>query len=246
MNAIARLRIIVALFGLLALLPIQALAGMTPEEVKTFEEIKVRAERDDPDARLILGYCYANGHGVAKSSAQALSCFRRAADQGYAAAEFELGSCYFLGLDIEKDLAKATSWFRRAAEKGHPGSQLQLGLCYEMGKGVAKDQAQAVSWYRKAAEQGDARAQSLLGICYATGQGLAKDSVEAYAYFNLAGITFEEARKNLAILEKEMSPDARLLGQQRTKQLEKEISGRLETLHEIQRAAEKEKMMKGA
>ncbi len=73
-----------------------------------------------------------------------------------------------------------------------------------------------------------------------------KDEIEAYAYYNLAGITDEVGRKNLAILEKKMSPDARLLGQQRTKQLEKEISGRLETLDELQRSAEKELKIKGA
>jgi hypothetical protein len=73
---------------------------------------------------------------------------------------------------------------------------------------------QAVSWYRKAAEQGHAKAQSNLGYSYANGKGVAKDEIEAYAYYNLAGITNEIARNNLAILGKGMSPDARLLGQQ--------------------------------
>jgi hypothetical protein len=74
---------------------------------------------------------------------------------------------------------------------------------------------------------------------------LAKDEIEAYAYWNLAGITEELARKNLAILEKEMSPDARLLGQQRTKQLQKEIDGRLESVGDLLKAIEKEKLRKG-
>jgi hypothetical protein len=34
-----------------------------------------------------------------------------------------------------------------------------------------------------------------------------KDEIEAYAYYNLAGITDEVGRKNLAILEEKMSPD---------------------------------------
>jgi hypothetical protein len=43
-----------------------------------------------------------------------------------------------------------------------------------------------------------------------------------------------------------MSPDARLLGQQRTKQLQKEIEVRLETLDELRKAVEKESLRKGA
>jgi hypothetical protein len=39
-------------------------------------------------------------------------------------------------------------------------------------------------------------------------------------------MTIEVARKNLAILEKKMSQDARLLGQKRTKELQKEIEAK--------------------
>jgi len=55
---------------------------------------------------------------------------------------------------------------------------------------------------------------------------VAKDFVEAYAYWNLAGITVEDARTNLAILEKKMSRDEIASGQQRTKQLQKEIEAK--------------------
>ena len=104
---------------------------------------------------------------------------------------------------------------------------------------------EAVRWYRKAAEQGHAEAQYNLGSCYDNGDGVAKDEIEAYAYWNLSGITFEEARKRRASLEKKMSPDARLLGQQRTKQLQKEIEGRFETAEEVRKAIDKERS-KGA
>ena len=57
--------LIVATVGLLALLPMQALAGMTPEEVKAFEATKVRADKGDPVAQSRLAR-YDNGaeHGV--------------------------------------------------------------------------------------------------------------------------------------------------------------------------------------
>jgi len=55
---------------------------------------------------------------------------------------------------------------------------------------------------------------------------VAKDEIEAYAYWNLAGITHEEARKNLALLEMSLSSESRLLGQKRTKELQKEIEAK--------------------
>ena len=49
------------------------------------------------------------------------------------------------------------------------------------------------------------------------------DLVEAYAYWSLAGRTDADAQRTLANLEKKLSPEASLLGQQRTKELQKEI-----------------------
>ncbi len=98
---------------------------------------------------------------------------------------------------------------------------------------MAKDAEQAVKWWRKAAEQGRAKAQYNLGNAYAYGRGVAQDSVEAYAYYNLAGMYAyfkadrDDARKELAIWEKGMTPDARLRGQQRSKELQKEIETKI-------------------
>jgi hypothetical protein len=52
--------------------------------------------------------------------------------------------------------------------------------------------------------------------------------IEAYAYFNLAGITDEYARKNRDVLDKKLSPEAALRGQQRTKEMQKEIDAKIE------------------
>ncbi len=118
-------------------------------------------------------------------------------------------------------------WFRKAADQGHELAQLMLGLCYSRGEGVVKDEVEAVKWYRKAADQGDAAAQYQLGVCYAKGEGVLKDEIESYAYFCLAGITIEEARPNQAFLERKLSPEARLRGQQRAREFQKEIEAKL-------------------
>ena len=125
-------------------------------------------------------------------------------------------------------------------------AQLSFGVCYAAGRGVAKDMQQAVSWFRRAAEQGDAQALFFMGLCCARGEGVAKDEIESYAYWNLAGLKLESARENLAMLEKKISSDARLLGQQRTKQLEKEIGGCLNSNEQRRKSLEHNRLRKCA
>ena len=84
-----------------------------------------------------------------------------------------------------------------------------------------------MKWWRMGAEQGHAPCQVYLGRCYADGLGVAKDEIEAYAYWNLAQITHEMGRSYLAGLEVNLPPEARLRGQQRTKELQKEIEAKI-------------------
>jgi hypothetical protein len=66
-----------------------------------------------------------------------------------------------------------------------------------------------------------------LRLALRSGWGVPKDGIEAYAFYNLAGIWVEHARKNREILEKRLSQEAVLRGQQRTKELQKEIEAKI-------------------
>lgn len=131
------------------------------------------------------------------------------------------------GIGVEKDEVEAVKWYRKAADQGYHPAQFALGVNYAAGVGVAKDVIQAISWYRKAADQGNEFAQTSLGNRYILGDGVPKDYIEAYAYLNLAGVTFSDARKRLANLEREMSQEAIYLGQRRTAALQKEIEAKI-------------------
>ena len=113
--------------------------------------------------------------------------------------------------------------YRIQAEKGDASAQIKLGVLYHEGRGLTKDFVQAVFWYRKAANQGDAYAQWILANRYHRGEGVAKDDVEAYAYWNLAGVTLQEGREEVAELEKKLSRDEVVAGQKRTRELKLEI-----------------------
>lgn len=55
------------------------------------QQLRTRAQQGDPDAEVDLGLMYYQGDGVAKDIATAAGWWRKAADQGNAAAELQLG-----------------------------------------------------------------------------------------------------------------------------------------------------------
>jgi TPR repeat protein len=118
--------------------------------------------------------------------ADAVSAYRKAADQGYAAAEDDLGGMYVSGRGVPNDDSQAIAWFRKAADQGYAEAQKDLGEMYAAGRGTAKDDAQALALFRRAAAQGNAGAEVDLGGMYANGIGVAKDGTQAVALFRKA------------------------------------------------------------
>ena len=121
-----------------------------------------------------------------KEYAEAVKWFAKAAELGYANAQWMLGYCYEMGQGVAKDYVVAVKWYREAAAQGHITAQWFLGSCYEIGKGVAKDYTEAAKWYREAAKQGDAWSQSSLGRCYEYGKGVALNHTEAVKWYMYA------------------------------------------------------------
>jgi hypothetical protein len=117
--------------------------------------------------------------GKPRDDKQAVSWYRKAAEQGNPVGQSNLGRMYAQGWGVKQDYAKAVYWYRKAAEQGLAMGQTNLGFMYAEGKGIKQDYAKAVYWYRKAAEQGLAMAQGFLGFMYAEGKGIKQDSQEA-------------------------------------------------------------------
>ena len=82
---------------------------------KQFLEAKAKAEKGDALAQYTLGFCYANGIGVAKDEVEAVKWFRKAADQGDASAQCNLGVCYAKGQGVAKDEVEAYALWNSAA-----------------------------------------------------------------------------------------------------------------------------------
>ena len=105
------------------------------------------------------------GQGVPQDYAEAAKWFRKEAEQGYAAAQFNLGLIYAKGWGVPEDDAEAMKWFRKAADQGNAWAQNNLGVMYADGQGVPQDFVQAHMWANLAASRstGEDRERAVRG-----------------------------------------------------------------------------------
>ena len=127
--------------------------------------------------------------------------YRKAAEQGEAAAQNSLGVSYAKGQGVPQDDSLAVEWYRKAANQGHAAAQFHLGVHYDNGEGVPKNEILAAEWYRKAADQGYSDAQYNLGVSYSNGEGVPKDDrLAAHWYRKAADQGDADAQNNLGVL----------------------------------------------
>ncbi|HET8889143.1 MAG TPA: tetratricopeptide repeat protein [Candidatus Angelobacter sp.] len=161
-------------------------SDVCPRDDKDFAAIQQQAETNDPAAQMALASCYDLGMHVKPDGKESIRWITKAANHGYAPAEYELGRIYLYGRGIPIDYAQALVWERKAAEKGDPRAQRDLAFMYERGFGVAADPAKAAEWNQKAAAQGNAEAQLHLAQALDEGAGVNKNAEEARKWYGKA------------------------------------------------------------
>ena len=135
-----------------------------------------------PEAQVRLGKEYL----AQKDYSLAMTWFRKAADQGSAAAQTNVGWLYQNGWGVKQDYAEAAIWYRKAAEKGDAAAQGNLGWLYRKGYGVQTDYVEAMVWFRRSADQNNAQAKANIGWLYEKGLGVKQDYAKAMAWFRKA------------------------------------------------------------
>jgi uncharacterized protein len=90
---------------------------------------------------------YAAGRGAPKNDAAAATWYRRAADQGFAEAQYTVGTLHEAGTGVMQDYAEAMRWYRMAATQGYAGAQNNIGRLYAEGLGVRRDNLKVLMWY---------------------------------------------------------------------------------------------------
>ena len=139
-----------------------------------------------------------------------LDMMRKAANVGYAPAQFYLAKLYEDGdSGVKKDPAEARRWTQRAAEGGDPKAMHNLGLYYFHGDGGSKNVAQAAIWFRRAADLGLVDSQYNLAQLYEQGLGVAQNPAEAYKWFLIASKSGDgESKASADRLKAQLSPSA--------------------------------------
>jgi TPR repeat protein len=108
----------------------------------------------------LLGNMYRDGKGVTQDYAQAVTWYRKAADQGNAIGQCLLGNMYRDGKGVTQDEATSLQYFAKAAEefRNMEGRgmyfQYWYGFLLENGLSMPKNEVEALLWYKKCADQG--------------------------------------------------------------------------------------------
>jgi uncharacterized protein len=84
------------------------------------------ARAGDPGAQVNLGYFYDTGVGMKPNRRQALYWYKKAFEQGYAAAATNIGTI----LRDQRQFKKALVWFRRAVKLGDGDANLEIAKIY--------------------------------------------------------------------------------------------------------------------
>ncbi len=139
------------------------------------------------EAQCLVGECYDFGRGVEEDKETAYQWYKKASDNGHAAAHASLGDAYQYGwYGFKEDKNKAFKLYEKGAKAGDGYAQLQLGTCYENGVGTLAIKKDAFNWYKKAAENDMLAGQCSLGRCYAYGIGTNPNPAEGIKWLTTA------------------------------------------------------------
>jgi TPR repeat protein len=113
---------------------------------------KVARKQKNAEAMYYLGKCYQNGSGVECDENKGVAWIKRAADDGYAPAQYEIAYSDWVRNNVTAEEKKRLAMLLKlSAEQGYLPAIWVLGLSYGMGFGVEKDSVKAEHLKEKAA-----------------------------------------------------------------------------------------------
>ncbi|NBS87510.1 MAG: sel1 repeat family protein [Verrucomicrobia bacterium] len=139
--------------------------GEVLEEFIYCPELVAKAQRGDPIAQYKLAGFYDRGEGVVLDKKQAISWYRKSADQGNEKALGPLFDCFYSILQKSAS-TEAFQGLRDFSAKGNSRAQYLLGLCYLNGEGVSQSNLEAVKVFLLSAQQGNRDAMITLRDYY--------------------------------------------------------------------------------
>ena len=121
---------------------------------------QILSDRQDMQARMILGMLYADGVGTRQDTKQALDLLCSAASHGNAEAYKRLGDIYVEGKLVERDTDSALKHYKNAAALGMTNAYEVMGDIFCEGKLVEKNISEAIRLYELGAAEGHESART--------------------------------------------------------------------------------------
>ena len=119
------------------------------------EQFERAAAQDHPESLRMLAYLVGEGRGLSRDPAQAVTLYRRAAEQGDVFAQFNLAGMFdTAAYGLQRDLNQAIKWFRRAADSGMPEANLRLAELLAERNRDRRDANEAIQRLMKVAKVG--------------------------------------------------------------------------------------------
>ena len=91
--------------------------GVTVDNERGCEYLRMAAEQNDPQACTNLGHVFLKGEGAEQDADKANYWFRHGAEQGFASAQYYLALMYIQGQSVERDLVEAYMWLDLAVKQ---------------------------------------------------------------------------------------------------------------------------------
>ena len=132
-----------------------------------------------------LGLVYFRGtNGYRQDLIKARIIFKRAAEQGHSAANYDYAWMCTFGLGGHRNIEEAIYYYERAAEKGHVISMVELAQLYQ--EPECRNYQKAYEWAQKGAATGDPTGEFVLGNLYFFGRGCETDMDKAVICYKKA------------------------------------------------------------
>ena len=100
---------------------------------------KKRPNKDSQKLNLTWEMIYKNAEGVPQNYEEATKWHQKAAEQGFAEAQFNLGVMYTNAEGVSQNYEEAAKWYLKAAEQGFTEAQFNLGMIYTNAQGVPQN-----------------------------------------------------------------------------------------------------------
>jgi len=149
-------------------------------------------------AQMSMAFLNTDQRLFASDLGAAVNWMRKAADQGYAPAQYWLGWLLEWKSNWNGEATEeALKLYRLAADKGHMAAYSGIGLIYALGRGVPVDGKIAFENLGKAANAGGARSQVMLGDWLAKGIGEVPPNLQlARRWYGIAADSGDQEAKN--------------------------------------------------